>query len=74
MRIIVTAGPTREYIDSVRFISNASSGRMGCEVARAAAGKGHEVVLLAGPGVAAGRITNAGDVPSSRMMSEGNVV
>ena len=54
MRIIVTAGPTREYIDSVRFISNASSGRMGCEVARAAAGKGHEVVLLAGPGVAAG--------------------
>ena len=37
MRIIVTAGPTREYIDDVRFISNASSGRMGCAVAGAAA-------------------------------------
>ena len=53
MRIIVTAGPTREYIDSIRFLSNASSGRMGCQVARAAAGGGHEVILLAGPGVAA---------------------
>jgi len=31
MRIIVTAGPTREYIDDVRFISNASSGRMGLQ-------------------------------------------
>lgn len=53
MRIIVTAGPTREYIDSVRFISNASSGRMGCQVARAAARAGCEVILLAGPGAAA---------------------
>jgi len=49
MRIIVTAGPTREYIDDVRFISNASSGRMGYAVAAAAAGAGHEVTLLAGP-------------------------
>ena len=51
MRIIVTAGPTREYIDDVRFISNASSGRMGFSVAvaAAAAGAGHEVTLLAGP-------------------------
>jgi len=49
MRIIVTAGPTREYIDDVRFISNASSGRMGYAVAAAAAVAGHEVTLLAGP-------------------------
>ena len=51
MRIIVTAGPGREYIDHVRFISNASSGRMGFSVAvaAAAAGAGREVTLLAGP-------------------------
>ena len=49
LKIIVTAGPTREYIDSVRFISNASSGLMGCEVAAAAAGA-HDVMLLIGGG------------------------
>ena len=46
MRILVTAGPTREHIDAVRFISNASSGRMGCAVARAAVHAGDEVTLL----------------------------
>ncbi len=54
MRIIVTAGPTREYIDDVRFISNASSGRMGYAVAAAAVAAGHEVTLLAGPVAAQG--------------------
>jgi len=49
MRIIVTAGPTREYLDTVRFITNASSGRMGIAVAMAAARTGHDVTLLAGP-------------------------
>ena len=49
LKIIVTAGPTREYIDSVRFISNASSGLMGCEVAAAATGA-HDVTLLIGGG------------------------
>ena len=49
MKVLVTAGPTREYIDSVRFISNASSGRMGCAVAAAAARAGHDVTLLHGP-------------------------
>ncbi|NLF32299.1 MAG: hypothetical protein GX591_15595 [Planctomycetes bacterium] len=48
-RVLVTAGPTREPIDSVRFITNASSGRMGYAVAAAAAGRGHDVTLLAGP-------------------------
>ena len=49
MHIIVTAGPTREYIDDVRFISNPSSGRMGWAVCREALGRGHEVTLLSGP-------------------------
>ena len=49
MRILVTAGPTRQYIDTVRFITNASSGRMGFAVSEAAAAHGHDVVLLAGP-------------------------
>ena len=49
MRILITAGPTREYIDDVRFLSNASTGRMGCAIARAAVGRGHEVVLVCGP-------------------------
>jgi phosphopantothenoylcysteine decarboxylase/phosphopantothenate--cysteine ligase len=52
MRIIVTAGPTREYIDTVRFITNASSGRMGVAVAEAAARAGHDVTLLLGQGCA----------------------
>ncbi len=49
MRILVTAGPTREYLDDVRFISNASSGRMGFAVAEAAILAGHEVVFVSGP-------------------------
>ncbi len=49
MRILVTAGPTREYIDSVRFITNGSSGRMGYAIAAAAARRGHDVTLLSGP-------------------------
>jgi len=49
MRVLVTAGPTREYLDSVRFLSNASSGRMGFAVASAAVRARHEVTLLAGP-------------------------
>ena len=49
MRILITAGPTREYLDDVRYLSNASSGRMGFTVAAAAVAAGHEVVLVAGP-------------------------
>ena len=48
-KIIVTAGPTREDIDPVRFISNRSSGRMGYAVASAAAEAGAEVMLISGP-------------------------
>ena len=49
MRFLITAGPTREYLDPVRFISNASSGRMGIAVARAALRRGHQVTLILGP-------------------------
>ncbi len=47
--ILVTAGPTHESIDPVRFISNPSSGKMGYEIARAAEHRGAEVILVAGP-------------------------
>lgn len=49
MRILITAGPTREYLDDVRFISNASSGKMGYAIAAEAAARGHAVVLVSGP-------------------------
>lgn len=48
-RIVVTAGPTREFIDPVRFISNCSTGKMGYEIAAAAAKRGHRVTLISGP-------------------------
>ncbi len=49
MKIIITAGPTREYIDSVRFITTASSGKMGYAVAAEAVAAGHDVTLITGP-------------------------
>ncbi|MFN0076186.1 MAG: phosphopantothenoylcysteine decarboxylase [Prosthecobacter sp.] len=49
MRLLITAGPTREPIDPVRFLSNRSSGRMGYALAEAACEAGHEVVLISGP-------------------------
>ena len=49
MRILITAGPTREYFDSVRFISNPSSGKMGYALAESAVADGHEVILVSGP-------------------------
>jgi phosphopantothenoylcysteine decarboxylase/phosphopantothenate--cysteine ligase len=49
LRVLVTAGPTREPIDPVRYLSNESSGRMGFAIAEAAAKAGHQVTLIAGP-------------------------
>ena len=49
MKILVTAGPTREAIDAVRFLSNRSTGKMGYAVAKAAAEAGHDVILVSGP-------------------------
>lgn len=48
-RVVVTAGPTREAVDPVRFLSNRSSGRMGVEIAAAAWRRGASVTLIAGP-------------------------
>ncbi|HEX9063105.1 MAG TPA: bifunctional phosphopantothenoylcysteine decarboxylase/phosphopantothenate--cysteine ligase CoaBC [Clostridia bacterium] len=49
VRILVTAGPTREPLDPVRYISNHSSGKMGYAIAEAAAKRGAEVTLISGP-------------------------
>jgi phosphopantothenoylcysteine decarboxylase/phosphopantothenate--cysteine ligase len=49
MHFLITAGPTREAIDPVRFLSNRSSGRMGFALASAAVRAGHSVTLIAGP-------------------------
>lgn len=49
MKFLITAGPTREPIDPVRYISNRSSGKMGYAIAQAALESGHDVVLISGP-------------------------
>jgi phosphopantothenoylcysteine decarboxylase/phosphopantothenate--cysteine ligase len=49
VHFLVSAGPTREYFDSVRFISNPSSGKMGYAIAYEAARRGHKVTLVSGP-------------------------
>jgi phosphopantothenoylcysteine decarboxylase/phosphopantothenate--cysteine ligase len=53
VRVVVTAGPTREPVDDVRFLGNRSSGKMGAAVAEVAVARGAEVTLLAGPGTPA---------------------
>ncbi|MBL8859580.1 MAG: phosphopantothenoylcysteine decarboxylase [Planctomycetes bacterium] len=49
LHVLVSAGPTREHVDPVRYLTNESSGRMGFEIAAAAAQAGHKVTLVAGP-------------------------
>lgn len=49
MKIMITAGPTREAIDPIRFISNRSSGKMGYALAQVAVNLGHQVSLISGP-------------------------
>ncbi len=65
-RVLITAGPTREAIDPIRFVSNRSTGRMGFALARVARWRGAEVTLIAGPtelpdphGVSVLRVTSA---------------
>lgn len=67
--VLVTAGPTREPIDPVRYITNRSSGKMGYAIARAAALQGAKVILVTGPvslpeprGVEVVRVTTAGQM------------
>ncbi len=69
MKVLVTAGPTREALDPVRFLSNRSSGKMGYAVAVAARRAGHEVCLVSGPaalepprGVELVRVTTADEM------------
>ena len=49
LRVLVTAGPTREALDPVRFLTNHSTGKMGYEIARAASARGAQVTLVSGP-------------------------
>jgi len=49
LKVLISAGPTREYIDAVRFITNASSGKMGYSIAEVAYKDGADVVLISGP-------------------------
>ena len=48
-KILITSGPTRQYLDPVRYLTNASSGRMGAALAQAAVDAGHEVTVVSGP-------------------------
>jgi phosphopantothenoylcysteine decarboxylase/phosphopantothenate--cysteine ligase len=73
-KVLVTAGPTREPLDPVRFLSNRSSGKMGFALARAARRRGAEVVLVAGPvaltdppGMEVVRVTTAQDMAAAVM-------
>ncbi|MFL5362505.1 MAG: bifunctional phosphopantothenoylcysteine decarboxylase/phosphopantothenate--cysteine ligase CoaBC [Myxococcales bacterium] len=72
MAVLVTAGPTREALDPVRYLSNPSSGRMGFAIAEAARDRGADVTLIAGPtevppppGVRVLRIVTAQDLESA---------
>ncbi|MCB4791091.1 MAG: phosphopantothenoylcysteine decarboxylase [Elusimicrobia bacterium] len=72
VNFLITSGATREYIDPVRFLSNASSGKMGCELAEAAKKLGHKVVLISGPSsfVPAGNIKSIPVTSASEMLEE----
>ena len=48
-RILITSGPTRQYLDPVRYLTNGSSGRMGKALAEAALARGHQAVVITGP-------------------------
>lgn len=48
-RILITSGPTRQYLDPVRYLTNASSGRMGAALAASAVAAGHSVIVVSGP-------------------------
>ncbi len=72
IRVMVTAGPTREYIDPVRYLTNQSSGKMGYALARAACEAGANVILISGPtnleppkGVGVEYISSASEMESS---------
>jgi len=72
MNLLVTAGPTREFLDPVRFLSNRSTGRMGYALAEAGVARGHAVRLISGPvtleppaGAALTRVTSGAEMLSA---------
>jgi phosphopantothenoylcysteine decarboxylase / phosphopantothenate---cysteine ligase len=72
MNLLISAGPTREFFDSVRFISNPSSGKMGYAIAAAAVRRRHNVLLVSGPvnleppkGVNIVRVTTAAEMSAA---------
>jgi len=70
-KVLITLGPTREYLDTVRYISNASSGRMGIALARECSSRGAHVFLVAGPGVAGlDKFPSRKIVSAAQMMAE----
>ena len=78
MHVLVTAGPTREHLDDVRFFSNPSTGAMGFACAEAAARAGHRVTLVTGPsalpdprGVTVVRVTSALEMRTAAMKAFG---
>lgn len=78
MRVLITAGPTREFIDDVRFLSNPSTGSMGFACAEASAKAGHRVTLVTGPsslpdprGVKVVRVTSALEMRAAAMKAYG---
>ncbi|MBC7804811.1 MAG: bifunctional phosphopantothenoylcysteine decarboxylase/phosphopantothenate--cysteine ligase CoaBC, partial [Akkermansiaceae bacterium] len=79
LRVLVTAGPTREPVDPVRFLSNRSSGKMGYAVAAVAAERGAEVTLISGPvalppppGVEVVRVETAEQMADAVLSRSGN--
>jgi len=78
VHVLVTAGPTREHLDDVRFFSNPSTGAMGFACAEAAARAGHRVTLVTGPsalpdprGVTVVRVTSALEMRTAAMKAFG---
>jgi len=70
-RILITSGPTRQYLDPVRYLTNGSSGRMGMALADAALALGHQVVIVSGPvTVAYPPAADVVDVVSTEQMLE----
>ncbi len=80
-RVVVTAGPTREHFDPVRFLSNPSSGKMGYALAAAARGAGADIVLVTGPtslpdplGCEIVRVTTAAEMAAAIHATPGDVL
>jgi phosphopantothenoylcysteine decarboxylase / phosphopantothenate---cysteine ligase len=68
MKILITAGPTREAIDPVRYLGNRSSGKMGAALAQSAVNSNHSVTLILGPVSIPFPQTNRIDIESARDM------